>query len=195
MLKARTKTAAALFLFIATLLIPGGSPLAQGQGAGQVKGFTGEQLHYLTFNQGERAGSTPPPWVKSLEPEHMGGILLIAEALSWQSVPYRLGGESRDGVDCSGFVRAVLGAALPSRAPFPRTSEGFAGFGREVSLIEPGDILIFTEEGRAFHVGIALSAASFIHAASDGPRRGVIISNLDEAYWAGRLGGIRRIEY
>ena len=62
-------------------------------------------------------------------------------------------------------------------------------------LIEPGDILVFAEAGKIFHVGIALSENSFIHAASDGPRKGVIISGLHESYWSQRLSGIRKIEY
>lgn len=136
-----------------------------------------------------------PPWFHQPRESHIRGILLIAEALGWQGTAYRFGGESREGVDCSGFLRAVLTASFPDRAHFPRTSEGFASIGKKTEAIEPGDILLFAEEDRIFHVGLALGGDSFIHSASEGPQRGVIISSLSEYYWAKRYIGARRIEY
>ena len=60
--------------------------------------------------------------------------------------------------------------------------------------IRPGDILLFGAGARIAHVGIALSADSFIHAASEGPRTGVIISSLDESSWREDLVTARRIK-
>lgn len=197
MIKARARIRAALFLAASVFFILGDSLFAQNQGRAYM-GSSPVDVDQKLLSQfdlalGER--DVASPWVPNLEPGHMAGIVLIAEALSWQGVPYRLGGQSREGVDCSGFVGSVLDAALPALGPFPRTSEGFAALGKSQSGIEPGDILVFVEAGTVFHVGIALSEHSFIHSASQGPRRGVIISGLDEAYWARRLGDIRRIEY
>ncbi len=195
MLKARFRARASFFLLAWAILAQGRSPLAQARSSVEKPPalYDTRLLNGFAVEPGE--GIAPPVWVKSLEPERVAGIMLIAEALSWQAVPYRLGGESREGVDCSGFVRAVLNLTLPSKGPFPRTSEGFALLGTRQSLIEPGDILVFAEAGKIFHVGIALSENSFIHAASDGPRKGAIISGLHESYWSQRLSGIRKIEY
>lgn len=76
----------------------------------------------------------------------------------------------------------------------PRKSSSFASFGTAVDGgIEPGDILVFGTSRSVDHVGIALSSDSFIHAASEGARTGVIISSLDEGTWQSRLVCARRI--
>jgi hypothetical protein len=127
------------------------------------------------------------PELSSLE-----GISIIAAALAWLGTPYMFGGFSRLGVDCSGFLYNVLESAVPKRGPFPRRSDGYASFGLEVAVIEPGDILLFAQEKVIYHVGLALSTTTFIHSASEGARTGVIISSLYEGTWNSRLFGIRR---
>jgi cell wall-associated NlpC family hydrolase len=59
--------------------------------------------------------------------------------------------------------------------------------------MSPGDILLFARDGAIYHVGIALSASTFIHSASEGERQGVIISSLGDGNWRARLVGIRRL--
>ncbi len=173
--------------------IPGTRFLASQVPAAQGFGTASNTMPEIPFSLG--SSSLPPPWFHQPEESRIGGILLIAEALGWQGTAYRFAGESREGVDCSGFLRAVLKASFPDRETFPRTSEGFASFGKKAESIEPGDILLFAEEGRIFHVGLALGGDSFIHSASEGPQRGVIISSLSEYYWGSRFYGARRLEY
>ncbi len=127
-------------------------------------------------------------------PDSLGesSMRLVAEALSWRSVPYLLGGHGKDGADCSGFVseallRAEVGGSIP------RSSAAFAQWGQKAAGgARPGDILVFGDGKTASHVGIALSVDRFIHAASEGPRTGVIISDLDESTWRPRLMAVRR---
>lgn len=125
--------------------------------------------------------------------ESEGSILLIVHALSWLGTPYRLGGMSRTGVDCSGFVNQVLAATFPDIGVIPRRSEDFFSFGVVVTGILPGDILLFAQDSSVYHVGIALSDTTFIHAASEGTRTGVIVSSIGEGRWKNHLFGIRRI--
>lgn len=127
------------------------------------------------------------------EPRDLEMIDLIAEALSWLGTPYLYGGFSRSGVDCSGFLGSVLAAAMTGSGPYPRKSDEYASFGLRTDQIEPGDILLFALDGDVYHVGLALSADTFIHAASEGVRTGVIISSIYEGNWAKRLAGARRI--
>jgi probable lipoprotein NlpC len=124
----------------------------------------------------------------------LDGISLIAGALSWLGTPYQLGGSSRSGVDCSGFVSRVLYAAVPKLGPFPRRSDEYVSFGEKTTTIEPGDILLFAYDQAIYHVGFALSANTFIHSASEGARTGVIISSLHEGNWRARLYGVRRLK-
>ncbi|MDP2790295.1 MAG: C40 family peptidase [Rectinemataceae bacterium] len=128
------------------------------------------------------------------DPRAVERISLIANALSWLGTPYLYGGRSRSGADCSGFLGSILASALTGSGPFPRKTDEYASFGIGTAAIEPGDILLFALDGDIYHVGLALSADTFIHAASEGSRTGVIISSLHEGSWSKRLAGARRIQ-
>ncbi|MHB0898161.1 MAG: C40 family peptidase [Spirochaetales bacterium] len=120
-------------------------------------------------------------------------LKLIASALAWLGTPYLLGGFSKAGVDCSGFIHNILSSSIPELGPFPRRSEEYALIGAEAAAIEPGDILLFAQDKVIYHVGLALSSHTFIHSASEGARTGVIISSLGEGNWSARLFGVRRL--
>jgi len=120
-------------------------------------------------------------------------LVLIAQSLTWLGTPYRAGGFSRNGIDCSGFMHTILTEVLPGKGPFPRQSAEFVKIGKKADNIRPGDILLFAISGEIYHVGLALSPYTFIHAASEGARTGVIISSLYEGNWRARLFAIRRI--
>jgi hypothetical protein len=141
----------------------------------------------------ELAEGIPDKAAMTPDPESAEGISLIATALSWMGTPYRLGGFSKSGVDCSGFLYNVLKATVPELGPFPRQSDEYSGFGLRSETIEPGDILLFAYDKSIYHVGLALSGTTFIHSASEGARTGVIISSLNEGNWGARLYGVRRL--
>ena len=109
--------------------------------------------------------------------------LFIETARSWLGVPYLPGGTTNKGFDCSGFVyRAALeGPGLD----IPRTVISIYSRSEHIpdDARQPGDLLFFNTTGKLSHVAIYLGGGTFIHAASDGPRTGVIISNLSEEYW------------
>ena len=100
----------------------------------------------------------------------------------WIGTPYRWGGNTLKGVDCSGFVRNVymnnFGITLN------RSSRDMY---REVESIDrdelqPGDLVFFKRKrGPIYHVGIYLQNGNFAHASS-GDRK-VLVSSLDEAYY------------
>lgn len=115
-------------------------------------------------------------------------ILMAAEG--WLGTPYRYGGSSRGGTDCSGFVRSVfqeVGVLLP------RTSGEQANAGSRVTtaMVQPGDLLFFNTTGSGVsHVGIALGDRKFIHASTS---RGVIVSSLEETYYRNRFLFARKV--
>ena len=131
----------------------------------------------------------------SIAPEQSSAekLVLIASALSWLGTHYLLGGFSKTGADCSGFIHSILSSSIPEMGPFPRRSDGYAFIGSEAAAIEPGDILLFAQDKVIYHVGLALSSHTFIHSASEGARTGVIISSLGEGNWSARLFGVRRL--
>jgi cell wall-associated NlpC family hydrolase len=120
---------------------------------------------------------------------------LLERAKAYVGVPYRYGGASPSGFDCSGFVRFVfrgIGVALN------RSSRSMATQGARVARgeIQPGDLLFFRTLGkRISHVGIYLGEGLFIHAGSRGGpgQRGVKVARLDIAYYDRRLVQARRV--
>jgi peptidoglycan DL-endopeptidase LytE len=116
---------------------------------------------------------------------------LRSVAESYLGIPYRYGGTTRNGLDCSAFVQLVLGE-LGVR--MPRTSREQYGVGAEVSMneLQYGDLVFFDTLGRGVsHVGIYLGAGQFIHAATIPPK--VTITSLSDGYWGPRYLGAKRV--
>lgn len=106
---------------------------------------------------------------------------VIAHAYSYLGTPYRYGGTSYSGIDCSGFTMKVFGAFGIS-LPHGATSQ--YRMCRSVTTAEraPGDLVFFATGGSGIgHVGIYLGGGQFIHASTSS---GVIISSLYENYYA-----------
>ncbi len=110
---------------------------------------------------------------------------LIREVARWTGTPYRYGGTTPAGADCSGFVWKVYRDVFDIE--LERTTRSMAKETRRVgrSRLQEGDLVFFRTKGRKIsHVGIYLGNNHFIHASSS---RGVIVSNLDEAYYSQRF--------
>ena len=110
-------------------------------------------------------------------------IAFINNALNYLGTPYRYGGRSSKGMDCSGFV--YRNGADVLKLQMPRRSDTIAEYSKRITdeEIQPGDLLFFNTAGSISHVGIYIGAGKFIHSASDGPHTGVIISTIQEPYW------------
>lgn len=109
---------------------------------------------------------------------------LYVESAGWLGVPYRRGGNSKRGVDCSGLTshlyKKVYHKKLERNSDEQRTKNCHKVSKRN---LREGD-LVFFHNGRkkrtASHVGIYLKNNKFIHASTS---KGVIISNLNEDYY------------
>ena len=117
---------------------------------------------------------------------------LVEQAMTYLGTPYRRGGSSRRGLDCSGLVGAVYGQ---QGLEMPRTAAEQFGEGVPVALadLRPGDLVFFrdTYKRGISHVGIYLGDGRFIHAA--GRRQGVIVSDFRRPYYQSRFAGARRL--
>ena len=108
--------------------------------------------------------------------------LFIQCAKAYMGVPYVLGGTSRSGMDCSGFVYI---AARDAGISLPRTAAEQYSYSTRISDSERkvGDLVFFKAGSSVSHVGIYLGNNQMLNAASDGPHTGVVISKLTEPYW------------
>ncbi|RTQ99168.1 C40 family peptidase [Halomonas nitroreducens] len=112
--------------------------------------------------------------------------LILAEARQTLGTPYRYGGTSSRGLDCSGLVQRVYARA---GIRVPRTSRRQYERLPRIERARPGDLLFFATAGRgqASHVGIYLGDGEMIHAPGRGRR--VSITSLSQDYWQERFLG------
>jgi len=110
---------------------------------------------------------------------------VLAAATSVLGTPYRYGGETPRGFDCSGLVFYSYSSA---GIPVPRTTREQYRQSDLVQLkyLRPGDLVFFTlGRGKVSHVGIYAGNDRFIHAPSSGKR--VSYAHLENPYWKKRL--------
>lgn len=116
--------------------------------------------------------------------------LLLKQYRHWKGTPYRYGGTSLSGVDCSAFVQNTYRSKLGKQ--IPRTTRTQIKIGKKVkkSQLKVGDIVFFKTGRTSLHNGIYLGNAQFMHASSS---KGVTISSLNNRYWRKRYLTSRRI--
>lgn len=121
---------------------------------------------------------------------------ILAEAETYLGTPYRYGGMTRSGIDCSAFVLSVFGASAGLNLPRVAAAQAQEGERIEKENLQKGDLVFFSHgRGRISHVGIVESidedgTVKFIHAASS---RGVMISSLNDSYWGPRYRFAKRV--
>lgn len=120
---------------------------------------------------------------------------LLAEAETYLGVPYRYGGTTRNGIDCSAFVLSVFGASMGMTLPRVAASQAREGQTIAKEEMKKGDLVFFSRGGRISHVGIVhdideSGEIHFIHASTS---RGVMISPLSDRYWGPKFRFAKRI--
>ncbi len=120
----------------------------------------------------EETGDIVAERVEVVAPKDRSQIVDVAE--EWLGTPYKWGGESKEGADCSGFVQSIyhnFGIKLP------RTAADQYDYSERVDSTElqVGDLLFFKKRDRVTHVGIYIGNNQMIHASS---KRGVVVQDL-----------------
>lgn len=117
---------------------------------------------------------------------------LYSNARTYLGVPYKWGGTTSAGFDCSGYTQVVF---KNNGTSIPRTTGQQYNTGTAVakSNLQQGDLVFFNTTGRGVsHVGIYVGSNNFIHASTS---RGVMISSInDPYYWGSRYLGARRVK-
>lgn len=113
----------------------------------------------------------------------------------YRGVPYRWGGTTRAGMDCSAFARAIFRETYGIE--LPRTTKQMYGIGRAIAqqqYLRAGDLVFFNIRNAGpgvSHVGIYLGQGRFVHMSQS---QGVTITPLDNSYFRRRYAGARRVE-
>lgn len=115
---------------------------------------------------------------------------LVRESFRLLGLPYRWGGTTPFGLDCSGLVQLVFGLhglALPHNARKQAADPRMRPVTRRA--IRSGDLLFFADFK---HVGMAISNRAFVHATTWG-NPGVQVTGIDDRHWGSRRDVIRRM--
>lgn len=131
------------------------------------------------------------PGIPSVSKREQPGQRAVYAAFRQLGTPYRYGGTTPDGFDCSGLVQYAYGRA---GIAVPRTTGQQLRHAHPVSLssLQPGDLLFFRLSPRKVsHVGIYAGGGRFIHAPSSGKE--VSYANLNDPFWRQRVIAAGRV--
>lgn len=116
----------------------------------------------------------------------------------WRGVPYRWGGKTHFGVDCSGLVQQVF-AALGVMLPRDAADQIHCGTDVPPESRQKGDLAFFhNAEGRVIHVGICLRREALLHASGEVREDDLVaegIRHRESGELTHKLSGIRRISF
>lgn len=143
-----------------------------------------------TFAQESKTTSTSDP--DNLAKEYFSQIMGVAVSATtssklyqfvydWIGTPYRLGGNSKKGIDCSKFASQMYDQVFNTAIGY--NSRNIYSNVDKVKKgdLEPGDFVFFKIRSKNIsHVGVYIGDNKFAHASSS---KGVMISDLDESYW------------
>ena len=151
----------------------------------------GEDIGGGLQKEGEKGESAAFPSLgKWNNPEERN--LFVRVVKTFLGVPYKLGGSTLKGIDCSAFVKKIYEIF---KVELPRTTREQFSVGRKVEKdkLEEGDLVFFKRRGNSAHVGIYIGDNQFIHASSH--NREVKIDHLDIPYFNTRfIKGVRVME-
>jgi cell wall-associated NlpC family hydrolase len=118
--------------------------------------------------------------------------LFVKVVKSYEGVPYKLGGNSMKGIDCSAFTRKVYGIY---GIDLPRTAREQLQQGKRISrnILDTGDLVFFQTRRNRIHVGIFLGGSEFFHLSSR--NRAGKVDSIDSNYFSTRfISGVRLLE-
>ena len=146
-----------VFFFIIVLSVVGGCSSKENS---QAQAYEKKSSHQLSDNSTRK--------------------ILLKEFRKWEGTPHKMGGNSKRGIDCSGFAHYMYGKVFSIEIPRSTKLLFREGVKIKKSQLSPGDLVLFKPPTYPRHVGIYVGDNKFIHASTT---KGVMMSDLDNPYW------------
>lgn len=105
---------------------------------------------------------------------------LLAQHSKWEGTPYQLGGNSREGIDCSAYTKITYQKVFGLNLPRTTIDQVTTGENIQRRNLAPGDLIFFRTGSKQRHVGVYVEQGLFMHASTS---KGVTLSRLDNPYW------------
>lgn len=159
----------------------------------RIKTFCCAGLLLLLTGCSQHTVTQPQPAVKTNVPANESTHIekkILNQHQEWQGTPYKLGGISKRGVDCSGLMAITFKQQFAMS--MPRTTAGLVNQGTQIKRknLRAGDLVFFKTGIKVRHVGVMVDEQRFFHASTS---RGVMISRLDNVYWNRHYWQSRRV--
>ncbi|KAF0150882.1 MAG: spr protein product [Ignavibacteria bacterium] len=118
---------------------------------------------------------------------------ILLQVIKYLETPYKFGGNTENGIDCSGFTLQVYEKSTGLKLPRSAREQFTIGEKIERDDLAFGDLVFFNTRRRSNpgHVGIYIGDDQFIHSSTS---LGVAISSMQEPYYKKRYVGARRVE-
>ncbi|QOP40490.1 C40 family peptidase [Sulfurimonas marina] len=117
-------------------------------------------------------------------------LTIYEQYKKWVNTPYKYGGTTCYGIDCSSLVQQVYKDGFGLNIPRDTKHQAKVGTFVKKPAIKEGDLLLFKTGYSSRHSGVYLEAGNFLHTST---KHGVTISNLNNPYWREKYWQARRI--
>jgi cell wall-associated NlpC family hydrolase len=129
-------------------------------------------------------------------PEQVQNLRLYRFIDKWLYTPYKWGGDDKQGIDCSAFMKRLLSEVYQIQIPRTSIQQFFDGWIERYKsdrYLSEGDLVFFQTigENAVSHVGLYLGNHMFVNASSS---KGVCIASLEDPYWKPKFVAAGRIK-
>jgi cell wall-associated NlpC family hydrolase len=176
-----------IVIFLAVWLASGCGIARRGTYPG---GQNGSESGQSEETESSSSTTQQPIPARSISSLNATQVSLMQAYRDWKGTPYRLGGATKDGVDCSMLVNIIFDEYFGIELPKNTRSQLNAGKGIRRAAVRTGDLVFFKTGRKTLHVGIAVNSGEFLHASTS---EGVMISKLGNSYWRNRYLAARRV--